>query len=374
MKDVFVHIRLIEQSCSEDQPAVIIQEISEDDVHGVVYKITFACNSSISWPVVSGALENGSMCCKKIQIFERKNCTLGILQVLVQNGQEKNFKSRMENVLKSASKKPKISNRKLPFGLCGCQEENGRRDFGEIEEDFGDQSYRNSVERSSERIELSMPLSCSSIVVSVDEWQTVTGGVNEIGKWLLNSESIDFGDQIGVSSFKGVYKGKKVSIEKLKGCDKGNAYEFQLRKDLLELMTCGHKNLVPFYGVCVDEIHGLCVVTRFMEGGSVHDLMLKHKKLQIKDVMRIAVDVAEAIKFVNDHGVSYRDLNTQRILLDRQGNAYLGDMGIVTACKSIGEAMEYETDGYRWLAPEVSFLFSIDTMVSYLLYICKLYV
>lgn len=312
------------------------------------------------------------MCCKKIQIFERKNCTLGILQVLVQNGQEKNFKSRMENVLKSASKKPKISNRKLPFGLCGCQEENGRRDFGEIEEDFGDQSYRNSVERSTERIELSMPLSCSSIVVSVDEWQTVTGGVNEIGKWLLNSESVEFGDQIGVSCFKGVYKGKKVSIEKLKGCDKGNAYEFQLRKDLLELMTCGHKNLVPFYGVCVDEIHGLCVVTRFMEGGSVHDLMLKHKKLQIKDVMRIAVDVAEAIKFVNDHGVSYRDLNTQRILLDRQGNAYLGDMGIVTACKSIGEAMEYETDGYRWLAPEVSFPFSVDTTVSYLLCICRL--
>ena len=56
---------------------------------------------------------------------------------------------------------------------------------------------------------------------------------------------------------------------------------------------------------------------------------------------------------MNDHGVAYRDLNTPRILLDRHGNACLGDMGIVTACKSVGEAMEYETDGYRWLAPEV---------------------
>lgn len=354
MKDVFVHIRLIEQACAEDQPAVLIQEISEDDVNGVVYKITFACNSSISWPAVSGALENGSMCCKKIQIFERKSSTLGILHVLVQCGQEKSFKNRIENALRSGSKKPKISNRKLPFGLCGCQEENGRwRDFGEIEEEFGDQSYRNSVERSSEKIELSMPLSTTSIVVSIDEWQTVRAGGEEIGKWLLNSESVEFGDQIGPSSFKGVYKGKKVTIEKLKGCDKGNAYDFELRKDLLELMTCGHKNVVPFYGVCVDEVHGLCVVTRFMEGGSVHEMMLKHKKLQIKDVIRIAVDIAEGLKFMNDHGVAYRDLNTQRILLDRQGNAYLGDVGIVTACKSIGEAMEYETDGYRWLAPEI---------------------
>ncbi|KAL2899313.1 Serine/threonine-protein kinase STY46 [Bienertia sinuspersici] len=354
MKDVFVHIRLIEQASAEDQPAVVIQEVSDDEVQGVVYKITFACNSSISWPSVSGALENGSICCKKVQIFERKSCTLGILHILVQNGQEKNFKIRIENALKSASKKIKVSNRKLPFGLCGCQEENGRgREFGEIEEEFGDHNYRNSVEGSNETIELSMPLSSTSILVSVDEWQTVRVGGDEIGKWLLNSESFEFGDQIGPSSFKGVYKGKKVAIEKLKGCDMGNAYDFELRKDLLELMTCGHKNVVPFYGVCVDEIHGLCVVTRFMEGGSVHDLMLKHKKLQIKDVMRIAVDVAEGMKFMNDHGVAYRDLNTQRILLDRQGNACLGDLGIVTACKNIGEAMEYETDGYRWLAPEI---------------------
>lgn len=354
MKDVFIHIRLMEQACVEDQPAILIQEVSDNGVQGFVYKITFACNSSISWPAVSGALESGSICCKKIQIFEKKGSTLGILHILVQAGQEKNFKNRIENALRSASRKPKLSNMKLPFGLCGCQEENGKgRDFGEIEEDVNDQSCRNSVEHSNAKIELPLPLPSSSLVVSVDEWQTVRAGGDMIGKWLLNSDSVEFTDQVGPSSFKGLYMGKKITIEKLKGCDKGNAYDFELRKDLLELMTCGHKNVVPFYGVCVDEIHGLCVVTRFMEGGSIHDLMLKHKKLQIKDVMRIAADVAEGLKFVNDHGIAYRDLNTQRILLDRQGNAYLGDMGIVTACKSAGEAMEYETDGYRWLAPEI---------------------
>ena len=96
-----------------------------------------------------------------------------------------------------------------------------------------------------------------------------------------------------------------------------------------------------------------CVMTKLMKGGSVHDLMLKNKKLQIKEIMRIAADVAEGVKFMNDHGIAYRDLNTQRILLNKHGNACLGDMGIVTACKSVDEAMEYETDGYRWLAPEV---------------------
>ncbi|KAJ0020650.1 hypothetical protein Pint_32482 [Pistacia integerrima] len=354
MKEVFLHIKLIEQASGDERPAIMIQEVSDDEVQGSVFKLTFACNSSISWPTMSGALDNASICCKKIQIFEKKGFTLGVVLLLVQAGQEKSFKSRIENAIKSAIKKPKQTSVKLPFGLCGCQEENTKgRDFGEIEEESGEENFRSGVENLNMKIQLQMPLPTSSFVVSVDEWQTIQSGGEEIGKWLLNSDNLEFIDQIGPNSFKGVYKGKKVGIEKLKGCDKGNSYEFELRKDLLELMTCGHKNILQFYGVCVDESHGLCVVTKLMEGGSVHDLMMKNKKLQTKEIIRIAADVAEGIKFMNDHGVAYRDLNTQRILLDRHGNACLGDMGIVTACKSVGEAMEYETDGYRWLAPEI---------------------
>ncbi|KAJ4840510.1 hypothetical protein Tsubulata_000449 [Turnera subulata] len=354
MKEVFLHIKLIEQASVEEQPAIMIQEESDDKVQGSVFKLTFACNSSISWPAMSGALDSASICCKKIQIFEKKGFTLGVVLILVQAGQEKSFKTRIESALKSSIKKPKPTTVKLPFGLCGCQDENTKcRDFGEIEDDPSEQNYRNGFENSNLKIQLDKPLPTSSFVVSVDEWQTINSGGNEIGKWLLNSENLEFADQVGPNSFKGVYKGKRVAIEKLKGCDKGNSYEFELRKDLLELMTCGHRNILQFYGVCVDENHGLCVVTKFMEGGSVNELIMKNKKIQAKDVMRIAVDVAEGIKFMNDHGVAYRDLNTQRILLDRHGNACLGDMGIVAACKSVGEAMEYETDGYRWLAPEI---------------------
>ncbi|GMH12784.1 hypothetical protein Nepgr_014625 [Nepenthes gracilis] len=353
MKDVFAHIRLMEQASADDQPAVLIQEVSDDEVQGSVCKITFACNYAISWPEMSRALDSTSVRCDKLQIFEKKGFTLGVLFRSVEAGQEENFKIRIENALRSASKKHRQSTMKLPFGLCGSQEENGGvREFGEVE-DIEDHNYRNVTVHSNGMVELSMPLPSSSFVVSVDEWQTVKTDVGEIEKWLLNSDSLEFTDPIGPNSFKGVYKGRRVVIEKLKGCDKGNSYGFEIRKDLLELMTCGHKNILQFLGVCVDDVHGLCVVTRFMEGGSVHDLMLKNKKLKTKEVIRIAVDVAEGIKFMNDHGVAYRDLNTHSILLDRHCNACLGDMGIVTACKSIGEAIEYETDGYRWLAPEI---------------------
>ncbi|KAG7538374.1 Serine-threonine/tyrosine-protein kinase catalytic domain [Arabidopsis suecica] len=354
MKEVFLHVKLIEQASGDDNPVFMIQEVSAEEPRGSVLRLTFACNSSLSWSTMSGALDSASICCKKIQIFEKKGLTLGVVLLVDQSVQHNLFKTRVENALKVATKKPKPTSVKLPFGLCGCQEQNGGvGELGGVEEESIPHSNRLGIENMNSTIQLHIPLPSSSFAVSVDEWQTIQSGGNEIGKWILNSDSFEFGDQIGPTSFKGIFRGKRVGIEKLKGCDKGNSYEFELRKDYLELMACGHKSILQFYGVCIDENHGLCVVTKLMESGSLHELMLKNKKLQTKQILRIAIDIAEGLKFVNDHGVAYRDLNTQRILLDKHGNACLGDIGTVTACKSFGEAVEYETDGYRWLAPEI---------------------
>ncbi|CAH8386398.1 unnamed protein product [Eruca vesicaria subsp. sativa] len=354
MKEVFLHVKLIEQASGDDNPVFMIQEVSSaEGARGSVLKLTFACNSSLSWSTMSGALDGASISCKKIQIFEKKGLSLGVVLLMDQSGQESLFKTRVENALKCATRKarPTSSSVKLPFGLCGCQEQNGGvGEVGGVEEESIQHGNRLGIENV---IQLQVPLPSSSFAVSVDEWQTIQSGGSEIGKWLLSSDNFEFGEQIGPSSFKGIFRGKRVTIEKLKGCDKGNSYEFEIRKDFLELMTCGHKSILQFYGVCIDESHGLCVVTKLMEGGSLHELMLKNKKLQTKQILRIAIDIAEGLKFVNAHGVAYRDLNAQRILLDKHGNACLGDIGIVTACKSFGEPVEYETDGYRWLAPEI---------------------
>lgn len=322
---MFLHIKLMEQALESDQPAILIQQECGDNDDGEiqvqvsVLKLTFACNSSISWPAMSVALDSFSICSKRKQIFEKKGFTLGIVLLVVKPGHDKLVRTRVEHALKFALKKPKTGavNVKLPFGLCGCQEDNFK---GEIGEDSGGAFRGKEFENSSQKIQLQVPLPNSSFTVSVDEWQTIRSGGDEIERWLLNADSVEFIEQIGPNSYKGVYMGRRVGIEKLKGCEKGNSYEFELHRDLLELMTCGHRNILQFCGICVDDNHGLCVVTKFMEGRSVHDLMLKNKKLQGKDILRIAVDVAEGIKFMNDHGVAYNDLNTQRILLDRHGN------------------------------------------------------
>lgn len=204
MEDVFLHIRLIEQTTLDGNPAIFIQEVSEDGTHGSVFKLTFACNSLISWPAMSGTLDSASICCKKIQIFEKKGLTLGIILVLIGSGQEKFFKTRIENALQSASKRPKPM--KLSFGLCGRQEKNNKDSEIEETNDVDEQQdSENGFELSNPKILLQNPLPDSTFIVTVDEWQTISSGQDEIGKWLLNSDQVEFMDQIGLNLFNGVH-------------------------------------------------------------------------------------------------------------------------------------------------------------------------
>ncbi|XP_039128421.1 serine/threonine-protein kinase TNNI3K-like isoform X2 [Dioscorea cayenensis subsp. rotundata] len=348
MKEVLLHVRLIDQASSDDLPAVHVQQIqgeAEDD--GVVFQLTFASNSALSWSAISEALDSSSICCKKIQIFEKKGLTLAVVTVLVQPGDEKVFKSRIDAALKLAGKKPRNAEVKFPFGLCGCHE-----GVCQNAQENGDGGNGLETEMAC-RVKLPVPLPEATISVIVDEWQIVRSDGDDVGQWLLSSNEVEIVEQAGLNSFRGSHKGMRIHLKKLKGCERGNVFEFEVRQDLLQLMSSGHKNILQFHGICIQESHGLCVVTKMMDGGSVHALIQKKKKLAFKDVMRIALDVAEGLMFMNHHGVAYKDLNSQRILLDKQGNACLGDMGIVASGKNIGEVTEYETAGYQWLAPEI---------------------
>ncbi|XP_020582099.1 ephrin type-A receptor 8-like [Phalaenopsis equestris] len=351
MKDVILHLRLVDQVAADDLPAFQIQQIPGENsgcCEGY-FKLSFVCNSSFSWPTMSSALDGVVLCYKKIQIFEKKGLILGVVTAVIHPGGEKQFKSRIDAALRSASRKQRAPGVKLPFSLCGCQEEGSRA----TDDDSHFAADNSTTTEFLRRTHLPNPLPESSLVVYIDEWQTVRSGRDELDRWLLGADEMEFVERVGASSFTGFFKGKKVWIKKLKGCEKGNAYEIEIRQDLMQLMNCGQKNLLHFCGICIHESNGLCVVTRLMEGGSVHDLIQRNKKVPVREVMMIALDVAEGLMFMNSHGVSYRDLNRQKILLDRQGNACLGDMGVVSSCMFAGEVTEYETAGYRWLAPEI---------------------
>jgi len=100
------------------------------------------------------------------------------------------------------------------------------------------------------------------------------------------------------------------------------------------------------------DTNGMCSISKFMEGGSLNVVIQGRKKIPLRDALHISIDMAEGILFLNNHGILHKDLNTERIFLDKKGNATIADIGLVHPCKILGEVLEYKTSGYKWIAPE----------------------
>ncbi|KAJ4968707.1 hypothetical protein NE237_015408 [Protea cynaroides] len=123
---------------------------------------------------------------KWLQVLARKYFNQDNIQHMSLIGKEKHFKTKIDSALKSALKKPKQAKMKLPFGLCGCQEENIRgQEIVETNNETDEQSNGNGALKLNPKFQLLVPLPESSYILSIDEWHTIRSGGDEIGKWLV---------------------------------------------------------------------------------------------------------------------------------------------------------------------------------------------
>ncbi|GJP38183.1 hypothetical protein CLOM_g22638 [Closterium sp. NIES-68] len=181
----------------------------------------------------------------------------------------------------------------------------------------------------------------------------------KLGNFILDPLRLSMGPVIAVGASgevrKGTYEGETVAVKVLKGEGKdpyANVAEF--RREVVTLMSCGQcPQLLKFLGVCVDFRQRICIVTKFMEGGTLNDLLRRRqgKGLSLGDAVSVARDVAQAMAFLHKNGMIHRDLKSANILLDKQGHAVVGDFGVARLKGERGE-MTKEVGTYRWMAPE----------------------
>ncbi|CAI5458178.1 unnamed protein product [Closterium sp. Yama58-4] len=181
----------------------------------------------------------------------------------------------------------------------------------------------------------------------------------KLGNFILDPLRLSMGPVIAVGASgevrKGTYDGETVAVKVLKGEGKdpyANVAEF--RREVVTLMSCGQcPQLLKFFGVCIDFRQRICIVTKFMERGTLNDLLRRRqgKGLPLSDAVSIARDVAQAMAFLHKNGMIHRDLKSANILLDKEGHAVVGDFGVARLKGERGE-MTKEVGTYRWMAPE----------------------
>lgn len=101
-----------------------------------------------------------------------------------------------------------------------------------------------------------------------------------------------------------------------------------------------HPNIVQAYDVGkAGEYHYF--VMEYVEGRTVYDDIVKHKRYPESEALEIAVQVAEALMHAHDKGLIHRDVKPKNIMINREGVVKLADMGLARAI-SDKEAAEAE--------------------------------
>jgi serine/threonine protein kinase len=133
-----------------------------------------------------------------------------------------------------------------------------------------------------------------------------------VDSYRLELKDITIQERIGEGAssvvYQGLYKGAKVAVKQLKSCGKGSDSERAFRREVLSLMSCVHKNVLKLYGVLVvasPKGEELWIVTKFMEGGSLQKYLMQRNHLKLREILRIAEDIARGMEFLHSKGIMH---------------------------------------------------------------------
>lgn len=88
-----------------------------------------------------------------------------------------------------------------------------------------------------------------------------------------------------------------------------------------------HPNIVSIYDMGVKEGHPFLVM-EYLEGKDLEDFVLENGPLSASEIVKIASEIANALRYAHDEGVLHRDVKPGNIRISKKGIAKLMDFGL----------------------------------------------
>jgi serine/threonine-protein kinase len=106
-----------------------------------------------------------------------------------------------------------------------------------------------------------------------------------------------------------------------------DSFRERFKQEIETLKRLLHPNIVQLHGFGEEDGH-LYYVMELVEGKSLQDELSAGRRFTWREVARIGVAVAEALKHAHDRGIIHRDLKPANLLIDAQDHIKLTDFGI----------------------------------------------
>jgi serine/threonine-protein kinase len=153
--------------------------------------------------------------------------------------------------------------------------------------------------------------------------------------------------KLGAGAMATVFKAKQLSLDRLVAI-KVLPRKFSSNAQFIERFYAegraaaqlNHPNIVQAYDVGqAGDYHYF--VMEYVEGRTVYDDIVKHKKYSPNEAIDVVIQIAEALLHAHSKGLIHRDVKPKNIMITREGVAKLADMGLARAI-SDKEAAEAE--------------------------------
>lgn len=122
--------------------------------------------------------------------------------------------------------------------------------------------------------------------------------------------------------------GERVAVKVLSGhLADDSSFRERFKQEIETLKRLLHPNIVQLYGFGEEDGH-LFYSMELVEGRSLQDEISAGRRFSWREVVRIGVGVAQALKHAHDRGIIHRDLKPANLMLDTQDHVKLTDFGI----------------------------------------------
>nr|GLL26238.1 serine/threonine-protein kinase STY8-like isoform X1 [Ipomoea trifida] len=178
--------------------------------------------------------------------------------------------------------------------------------------------------------------------------------------WEIDSQFLKFENKIASGTFGDLYKGtycsQEVAIKVLKPENLNADMLKEFTQEVYIMRKIRHKNVIQFIGARTRPPN-MCIVTEFMSRGSVYNFLHKLRgAFKLPNLLKVATDVSKGMYYLHQNSIIHRDLKTANLLMDEHGVVKVADFGVARVQAETG-VMTSETGTYRWMAPEIPYVF-----------------